>query len=253
MKDEPRRVAGHDWRRWEDGWAAAVDDRTEVVVWPLDGEFHCKVYVGHSGKPGRAVCISLAPKPTRDLAMKHGAVWAESFLRKGPPGPDHLLGECFRRWKQQCRTRADALNHVFFSVTGGYEWLDGAVVSTSPEDHASRDTVAEDILPVGPVDDAGEPRPFSRVSDQFSLVCRVPDAARPEWASLAYEAACALAARSSAGPEGAVADREEVAAQEQNRRIGDRVRKDLERRFGLAVRSSDGRPPLGSVERQTLN
>jgi len=248
---EDRRVAGHDWRRWEDGWAAAVGERAEVVVWPADGEFQCKVHVSQDA--GRPVCVRLGSHKARDLAMKHGAVWAESFLRNGAPGPDHTMRECFRLWRAECRTRADVMNRLFFSVTGEYEWLDGSLISTSPEDRASLERVAEDVLPLGPVEDSGSPRAFSRVSEQLSPICRVPDCARPDWLALAYEAVCLLASRSSAGEEGAVGDLDEVRAQESNRRAGDRVKRDLEKRFGLAVRSTDGRAQMGPVEGPAFN
>jgi hypothetical protein len=133
---------------------------------------------------------------------------------------------------------------------GGYEWLDGAVVSTEPEDKAT--TVSEDVLSIGPVDDPLGPRSFSRVNEQLSLICHIPDDATTEWVSLAYEAACMLAVRSSSGVEGAVADMDDVSAQQQNRRIGERICRDVENRFGLVpsspVSSTDVSAQVGSVE-----
>ena len=122
------------------------------------------------------------------------------------------LARMFRDWKTLFRTRADAIDHLFFVIGNGYEWRKGALVRKLDEMDAMPDPFAnhpnetirevyaklraeEDAMPVGPLPDDGKLRHFYPVCG-YSKINTVPANVRPDWLALAREAAIMLSERS---------------------------------------------------------
>jgi len=239
--EDTKRAEGYNWRKWDNGWAAVINDRADVLIRPEGNKFRTCVFVERSSISD-SIRFNLSLCTTREHAMERGVSWVESFSKNGPLSAYEFQQDVFSKWRTRCRTRADFFNHVFFSVTGVYDWFDGSIVCTNPEDC---DT--EKNLPIGPIDDSNEPRLFSHVSERFSVICRVPNDAEFEWIKLAYEAALQLAF-SSATYGTTIQNISEIRAQETNRTIGLKIQSDLERRFPT-VCSLDDRAQMGSIER----
>lgn len=254
---------GTTWRETGDAWEGVYRERFHVLVWKFGSIWQTKVLVAYpAAKKQRhregGVGICLEPSKTVQAAMRHGRAWVEAYHRASPVAPAALFAASFAQWKTLYRTRLDVLEQLFFVIGNGYAWLDGAVVSTNPEDHlkytpeyraerraadtahvqdpevralmdeaSARIDAEEDALPIGPLPDDGHPRSFYPVSEEYSLVCTVPDDVRPEWFSVAYEAAVTLRDRSL--PHCADGDGGQVPSA--NPGIGTQVVAELERRF----------------------
>lgn len=132
------RGAGHIWHASDD-WETNITDRIKVLTWKF-GEIHqCKVFIryadGHHPIHGDRVGICLMAQPTRLEAMKHGVEWAEHYIETGPPTVEQVFSDCYNHWPTIYRTRVDVIDHLFFTNGNGYEWLDGAIQCTGPDDY----------------------------------------------------------------------------------------------------------------------
>ena len=238
-----RRGAGHIWRSTpcnpNDGWITDMTERVSVLTWQFGSVHQCKVYIKYDNmKPAPGfdndVGICLTAQPTSLAAMKHGVEWAMDFINGGVASVERMFADCYKHFPSLFRTRVDVLDHIFFVIGNGYEWLDGAIVCTTPEDFVAlpkrekqpwpesfkklletgspdedkglKDTVRslmtslygaeeEEEQEQRPLPDDGGARVFYPVCD-FSEIMRVPDDVRPEWLALAYEAAILLRDRS---------------------------------------------------------
>lgn len=216
------------WTDTGDGYETTVG-RCKVLTWEF-GEIHqVKVFVAYKhGNFNGSVGIGLHFCKTQKQAMDKGVKWAKKYMKTGPNTPDELFAECFKNWKTLYRTRADVMDQIFFTIGGGYTWLDGAIVCTGPEDHlnkiesprepeldaffnrpdtkkALKDAGLEDPaerrknLQVGPIEDDGGPRQFYPVdlAGSFANILNIPDDITDEWLKVTYEAACMLRDRST--------------------------------------------------------
>jgi hypothetical protein len=214
------------------------------------------------------VGICLDAQPTRKAAMLHGIEWAKNYIKNGPPSADDVFKDCFIHYPSLFKTRTDVIDQLFF-VVGGYSWLDGAIINTTPEDYIEsqrrkerdktdpnkikmmalfreilnrestpeehkeelRRILHEDDEPkFRPLPDDGGPRRFYPVSKNYSNITRVPDEVRPDWLAVTYEAAILLRDRSGV-PEGKQDYYTDVDTQKEHRILGAKIVENLERRF----------------------
>jgi len=238
---------GHKWDRWDDGYATTVHERFFIGVWPYgdEPEWSVKVWVNKVGTKNE-VGINLGARPTMEESMQAGLAWVEMYLKDGPTSYEATLETMFREYKTLFRTIADADGQLFFTIGNGYEWLDGAIIRTNqepdPGKHFRTDTskfpkeirdvfekveAENEALPIGPIEDKGEPRFFYPLSDQHSNLCLVPDDARSDWVAAAYMAA--LMYRNRATPSDDT--HEERKRYQQARRYAAGIAVDLDRRF----------------------
>jgi hypothetical protein len=238
---------GQSWDKWDgDGWMAVID-RYSIGVWPF-GEpraWCVKIYIPYP-TPDKEVGIFLGDYPTMENAMRVGIKWVKEYK---PATMDETLKRMFREYKTLFRTLADAYGQLFFTVGGGYDWLDGALVRRNqepdPGKHFRQDfsnapkeiqdavkavKAREDALSIGPVADPGGDRYFYPLSATYSNVCNVPDDACEDWALAAYNAAVMYRDR-AAPSEDTFEDQKRY---KQCRRLAEGIRVDLANRFNLS-------------------
>jgi hypothetical protein len=155
------------------------------------------------------------------------------------------------------------LDHVFFCIGNGYDWLDGALIR-DPDSHiTSRRQLkamekekklmkkVERLISDGDLksskdtlDDAnsqlwgGNAFKFYPICEQYSNVCCVPDDVRPDWLAAVYEAAILLRDKSGIPNTTSKWIRntdDDVVQQENNRKVGAKVVDELEKRFPQLV------------------
>lgn len=275
------RCAGYEWIRPTDmdaDWTTTIG-RCIASTWQFGSIHQCKIFIKYDhridGKKHKlnsytigddlvAVCLS-APK-TRQEAMKKMVAWIEKFQKSGPFTAAQTMKLCFKYYGDLYPNRVALLDHIFFVIGNGYDWLDGAVVSNSPDGHLEskeadkvfkkmktqmkRDRAEIDKL-LAQIDIIRETETdtldafrnqywttgtyaFYPVSEGYSLICEVPDDVRPDWLALAYEAALLLRDHSGIPDiksKWNMGPKSDVKRQEDNRKIGARVVADLERRF----------------------
>lgn len=204
-------------------------------------------------------------------AMQICLDWIADFQKKGPPSVEQMFKDKWEQWPDLYPQgmRLPVIDHIFFVIGGGYSWFDGGLVSTSPYAHIEsnrrkerdkdlekaleaakeiRKMVKERKLAKGEeldFDDLDwdEQRAifwkqdvyrFYPASEGYSNICLVPDDVKPEWLALAYEAAILL--RDKSGVPKIKSRRyngneDDEQRQEENRKLGAKVVKDLEKRF----------------------
>jgi hypothetical protein len=251
---------------YDDAFRVAMS-RCVVQTWRF-GEIHqCVVNIGD-------VRVGLAPCGDVDSALEKGVVWAETFEKNGPPDMPTVFEDCFKNWPTIYQTRIDVINHIFFVIGNGYEWVDGSIICTSPEDAtspfqnhrelvrakrlarlkasaAAGDKRAIETMQImgklfeeptpGPHPDGPPPYSFYPVCD-FSKICHVPDNVTDSWLRVAYGAAVLLRDHSGAVERGIAGvvykpnddDRKRQAA---NAKIGAEIVKELVKRFGERLRA----------------
>jgi hypothetical protein len=215
----------------------------------------------------------LLPCDSASSALEKGIVWVEE-LKPERFTVANVFAECFDHWPSLYRTRVAVIDSLFFVIGGSYEWLDGSIVCTTPEDYLesrARDARRAERLKASivelekigaleqieilkkrlepddaesglcPIPDDGKPRSFYPVSRAHSNICCVPDDVKDDWFAVAYEAAKILRDRSKAVPielfgEMRGPDADEVKRQEENRKLGAELVEELERRFASRLR-----------------
>lgn len=230
------RAAGRVWNDNGDGYETLIDGRFTATVWPFGNGWQCKVLVDGSGKRGR-VGICLAMQPDRTRAMRHALAWIKRYQWRTPQTPEALYATSLRRWPTLYVDRVQVIEHVWYVIGNGYDWLDGAIVDTSPEDyleasrmerrHRKDDRAIEALLREMKIEPSRlrgpPPKPdaegrfhFYPAAENYSLVACVPADARPEWIRAAVEAADIL---------------RRLSDDESNRALGERVHNELLRRL----------------------
>jgi hypothetical protein len=128
------RAACHIWNssNHTDRWDADLNDRVSVITWQFGSIHQCKILIKYNDD---VVGICLEAQPTRLAAMRHGVAWAKNYIDNGLPSAKQVFDDCFKHYPTLFYTRVDVIEHVFFVVGGGYDWLDGSVVCNSPESH----------------------------------------------------------------------------------------------------------------------
>lgn len=207
-----------------DGWgdyAADFDARTRLEIKDY-GEGRCRwsmaVIVDYPRSRAPlydGVIFHLQSRSTRVEAEVHAHEFATELWSKPLLGPAELEAQQKTRWSIYA-TRVEWLSHVWFTIGNGYEWLDGALVDTSPEDHLDmperpdlpnfRELIAQTYKLLGkPVPKSLEERPkppprLYPANLTYSRVAIVPEDVRPDWLEAAREAYALLASESD--PEG---------------------------------------------------
>lgn len=278
-KTDTIRRCGHVWTSndsyYGDDWHTTVDERFHPMTWKFGSIHQSKVFVDYKhlikGKESTApkieggLGICLRPGKTTKEAMQICLDWIEEFKQKGPSSVQEMFEESWDHWPTLYSkgNRISVIDYIFFVIGGGYSWVDGALMSTSPHDwmesrkndeaYQKTKQAAKDIrelLKQCKIDQGEEPEDdwddvhekiwrmdvfrFYPVSENYSNICLVPDDVKPEWLSLAYEAALLLRDKSG------VPDikskwynntEDDFKRQEENRKIGAIVVADLEKRF----------------------
>ena len=254
---------------YEDAWYVQIG-RCRVMTWKF-GEIHqCVVDIQNPGaKIGDETRIGFAYTGSADSSLEKGIVWAEEFEKGKISSVEGVFADCFDHWPTLYQTRTDVINHLFFTIGGGYDWINGGIINTGPEDHLesrarderrkeqskkrltaiealdgedntklreklTRLLVREEDPAKGPHPEDDGPRAFYPACEAYSNICRVPDDVQDDWLKLSYEAALMLRDRSKAIPEDerAPPTQDEINRQIENVKLGTKVVKDLEKRFG---------------------
>lgn len=264
---------GVEWKGGGCEWYGARG-RYHLHVWPFGQIYQCKVivqyaysserfYLGAIDDDSPAVGICLSASETRDKAMKLGLKWIEEYEATGPATPERLFQSCYENWKTLYQTRPDVIDHVFYTIGNGYDWLDGAIVNTGPYDHIEAadsdledkmDGIAADWeelrkkhpdlpeLPwkkrehykVGPHPDDHAPRSFYPASERYSNLTLIPEDVTNDWLEVCYEAALMLRDRSDVE----APNDEDRARQIGNKVLGERLVTRIENKFGRRLKHS---------------
>lgn len=256
-------------------WEAKIDDRCYAVTWKFGSIHQAKVFVYHEhvvdGKPymspvwDDAVPICLHAQQTRKKAMQRGLDWIKSYKENGLPTAEETFEYCFKHFSSIYPNRIAALDHLFFTLGGGYQWLDGSIINVSPDSYIDMEHIRERDKEMQKLveetkkifKDMNELRraagkevienyftdpdamwtqdvyEFYPIAKEYANICHVPDDVKPDWLALAYEAASLL--RDKSGLPKIRTKRttveEDQKKQDRNREIGVEVAADLERRF----------------------
>lgn len=274
------RAAGHIWRRPTDmdaEWIAEFD-RFICTTWQFGSIHQCKIWVKYDttigGKPfvaGRStlgdnyVGMCRQGYKTRQLAMEKGVEWCEQYQKKGPLSVEKAFQQDMKHWSDLFHNNRIAwIDHQFFVIGNGADWLDGALIHTSVdsviESRRSMRAMHRDMKKwqkeyakinvtlekhnIEPMEDVRATMKKERedywnsgayqfypVSEEYSAVTRVPDDVRPDWLQLSYEAALLLRDKSGIPATSRYNDDHDKKRQENNRKIGAEVVADIESRF----------------------
>ena len=290
MKKDSRkgtlRRCGHVWESsdsgYPDDWQTTVDGRFHIMTWKFGNIHQAKVLVDYEhlvgGKPvapvknDGTVDFYLEYGRTLDEAMQICLDWIVEFQKTGPATVEQTFKDSWDHWPTLYPQgmRLPVIDHIFFTIGGGYDWFDGGLVHTSPYSHLEsqkrkeRDKDLEKALEAAreitkirqerklakgeelEYDDLDfdEQRAlfwkqdvyrFYPASDDYSNVCLVPDDVKPEWLELAYEAAKLLRDKSGLpnikSRRYNVHSEDDAKRQKDNRKLGAKVVADLEKRF----------------------
>ena len=72
--------------------------------------------------------------------MEIGLSWVKDYQSKGPKNPktpETLFRECYKRYPELYPTRMRVIDHVFFVIGNGYDWVDGEIICTSLDDYGT--------------------------------------------------------------------------------------------------------------------
>lgn len=246
----------------DDHLYATINDKLTASTWEFGDIHQAVVYVKYNhlieGKKsdqffvGDGLGIGLRYGETREQAMQHCLDWIDQYQAKGVPTMEEAFQACYKYYPDLFPGRAAVLDHWFFVGGNGYGWLDGSIVDTSPDDRGlepseyikelsrfikeAEDRLAELGRPIkkDPPGILWEKPPYAFYGvHRYSKICNVPDDVKPEWLALAYEAALLL--RDHSGVPNINSKRkfgeEDIARQEENRKIGADIVGQLERRF----------------------
>lgn len=254
---------GHTWISDDYSSSAIINDKLTALTREFGDIYQAAVYIKYNhlieGKEHNrfsdrdGLCISLRYGRTREQAMQHCFDWVAQYQVNGVPTSEEAFQDCYKYYPDLFPNRAAVLDHWFFVSGNGYGWLDGSIVDTSPGDRELGPSehmkemsrvikeIEEQLAELGCLiekDPPGilwekPPYAFYYVSE-YSKICNVPDDVKPEWLALAYEAALLL--RDHSGVPNVKSKRynfgkEEVERQEENRKIGADIVRQLERRF----------------------
>lgn len=126
------RGAGRIWTGGHGEWTTQINERITVLTWPFADKHQCKVLVKYNGDE---VGIGLMIQPTILEAMKRGVRWVEDYIKNGVPSIEQLFKDCYTHWPTLYKNRVDIIEHLFFVIGNGYEWLDGAIICDSPDSY----------------------------------------------------------------------------------------------------------------------
>lgn len=263
-------------------WETKIDDRCHAITWKFGSIHQSKVYVYYNhlvdGKEHLhmvwedAVPICLQYGKTRKEAMQRGIDWIKNYKENGLPTAEETFEYCFKYYSDIYPNRVSLLDHLFFTLGGGYRWLDGSIINTSPNDHIDlmhlRERDEELLKAVDVVKNIfkemndlrradgkevfenyfSEPDAhwtqdvyeFYPISEDYANICCVPDDVKPEWLALAYEAAVLLMDKSGLPKirTQRTTIEEDRKKQDRNREIGAKIVSDLERRFPYVKQES---------------
>lgn len=100
---------------------------------------------------------------------------------------EKLITKLFKDWKTLFRTRADVLDHLFFTIGNGYRWKNGILKGSDRRYDQLPLNDKEINLSVGPEPDDGSLRDFYPISE-YSKICNIPTDVQSDWLILALEA-----------------------------------------------------------------
>lgn len=259
---------GYVWKNKSDTWYTTVNERFVANTWQFGSIHQAKVLIDYDlkidGKPNSSplskptVGICLHPGKTRDEAMKICLDFIEEYKSSGPISVENTIKFCEQNYSDLYPNRKAIIDHLFFVIGNGYDWLDGCLVNTSPHDHLERPARREENKDLyEAVDEVkvllksadkdyisfdeehrmhweADIHRFYPVSKDFSNICQVPDDVKPDWLELAYEAALLL--RDKSGVPNLKSKRynhteDDYKRQQENREIGAEIVAQLERRF----------------------
>lgn len=280
------RRCGHVWScnntGYDHDWYVTLDKRYHVTTWRFGRIHQCKVFIDYQnskdGKPqdkflGGSVGICLRPGKNVEEAMQRGLDYVEEYKKNGPPSVEKVFNDKWDHWPTLYTrgNRIQAMSSLFFTIGGGYDWVDGTLLDTSPDDYLEsqarreRDkdlekalTASEQVRKIVRAEKEAKGEEldywdftreeidemtwsqdvynFYPASENYSNVCLVPDDVKPEWLQLAYEAALLL--RDKSGVPNLPRSRlfkenseDDIRRQEDNRALGAKVVADLEKRF----------------------
>jgi hypothetical protein len=256
---------------WEEGYESwtGVTGRYHICIWLFGPRYQCKVLVEYEhGEPSNktdspTVGMCLPISETLEAAMEMGLTWIREYEDKGPDTPEKVFKASYNNWVDLYQYRHQVLSQLFLTCGGGYSWLDGCIVDTSPFSHLEvvnspvREDSAEiaemaatwaELIAANPeLDDDGAiakylsppkvktpgPHPDdgrmleTRYTSGFCNISRVPDDVTDEWLRVAYETALMLRDRSDTSLEGA-----RGLTQLENRTAGYELAKSIMARFG---------------------
>lgn len=277
------RRCGHIWSSnntyYENDWHTTVDGRFHATTWKFGSIHQAKVFVDYehkiegkepaSFKVDGSVGVCLRYGRTMEDAMQICLDWIKEFQANGPASVQQVFEDSWNHWPTlyPMGNRIAVIDHIFFAIGGGYSWVDGAIMCTTPHDYLeSRERDEREdkklkealkkaselraLLKKYKLDKGEEPEDdwedvrekywkmdvfsFYPVSKDYSNICLVPDDVKPEWLALAYEAALLLRDKSGI-PD--IKSRwynkteDDHKRQEDNRALGAEIVAELERRF----------------------
>lgn len=276
--------SGYVWippERGDGEWATTIDDKFVATTWKFGNIHQCKIFVKYEhringivgcthsyaiGEDYQAICLGYGK--TRDKAMQKMVDWIHDYQKAKPVKADTFIKQVQKNWPDLYDNRMSVLEQLFFTIGGGYGWLDGAMFDITTQDYdppSKEETarlkkeIAQEKRRIDKLDKAlkkygvekeknqsdqreedrellwkADTYPFYPASESYSKVCLVPDDVRPDWLKVAHEAALLLRDHSGV-PDIKMSflkfDKEDIKRQEENRKIGTKVVKELENRF----------------------
>ena len=251
------RHAGLVWKLGGEGHVAQYNDRITLMTWEFGDIHQCKLFIKYNGAKREEVGIGLEYETTIRRAMEKLARWGKKYEKRRPLTPEKFIQKQIKDWPTLFKDRLDVIDYTFFTIGNGFDWLDGEVVDCGPEAVSNHKDEEEDLFDqrfVRSLKEAGisdkdikelmeraeeqekerlaklppKTHRFYPVSEDYSLVSIVPDDVLPGWLDFAYEAAVLL--------------RDSPCSKKHlnpgNAKLGRKIVKDLEKRFGERLRKA---------------
>jgi len=135
MANSPLKKYGYIWHNENGFWTTKVDEKYEATAWEFGDRFQCVVQVTNLNDPKKEkVSLGLEMNDSLDKAMKHCLDFIETHRNTTPPNAEEMILKTHKDWPHLYKYRHQLLNQIFFVGGNDYDWLDGRIVSNSPEE-----------------------------------------------------------------------------------------------------------------------
>lgn len=143
-----------------------------AITWKF-GEIHqcCYAVPNPNGPAEKEVTFGLEPCKTRNEAMKKALAHIETHKSASVESAEDFIQRTHKNWPSLYKYRSSLLDHLFFVIGNGYDWLNGRMVCNNPEDSSE----ALHIERRPPLIDEETQAMLERVLDRYTTDPAIPE------------------------------------------------------------------------------
>lgn len=125
---------GHIWHHDGQYWTTELGDGYTPIVWRFGERYQCVVRTILESNNNKEVSFGLQMEKTLSKAMKKTLEWADKIKTGTPPTAEEVILKAHKDWPDLYRYRYKVLDQMMFTIGNGYDWFNGRIVNTSPEE-----------------------------------------------------------------------------------------------------------------------